>query len=75
MSGGVEVKALCRPVKFFHTKLGKPFFLDLALCTEALFVMLKLKKIFKLLLQSWKNTVSFKISLSCPHTLTMKCIV
>ena len=22
---GVEVKALCRPVKFFHTNLDKPF--------------------------------------------------
>ncbi len=23
--GGVEVRDLCRPVKFFQTKLGKPF--------------------------------------------------
>jgi hypothetical protein len=24
---GVKVRALCRPVKFFHTNLGKPFLL------------------------------------------------
>ncbi len=28
---GVEVRALCRPVKFFHTKLGKPFLYGAAL--------------------------------------------
>ena len=30
---GVEVRALCRPVRFFHTKLGKHFYMELA-CTQ-----------------------------------------
>lgn len=31
----LEVRALCRPVKFFHAKLIHQAFLDLALCTGA----------------------------------------
>lgn len=34
-TGGVAVRAPCRPVRFLHTKLGNHFFMDLALsCWE-----------------------------------------
>jgi hypothetical protein len=46
---GVEVRALYRPVKFFHTNLEKPFLYDLALCTGGI-VMLKQEKAFPKLL-------------------------
>uniref|UniRef100_UPI0035901350 leukocyte tyrosine kinase receptor n=1 Tax=Myxine glutinosa TaxID=7769 RepID=UPI0035901350 len=42
---GVEVRALCRLVKFFHTDLNKPFLHGPALCTWA-FVMLKQERAF-----------------------------
>lgn len=33
---GDEVRALCRSVRFFHSKLGKLFFIDLSLCMGAM---------------------------------------
>ena len=33
---GVQVRALCSPVKFFHTDLDKSFCMDLVWCTGAL---------------------------------------
>lgn len=32
----IEVRVLCRPLEFFHTKLVKPCFMELALCTGSL---------------------------------------
>ena len=68
---GLEVRALCRPVKFFHTDLNKLF-----LCGPRFVhggtVMLNQEKAFpKLLTQSWKHRIvknvivyrSIKISL------------
>ncbi|KAK6322617.1 hypothetical protein J4Q44_G00074090 [Coregonus suidteri] len=49
---GVEVRALCRPVKFFHTDLDKPFLYG------PRFVMLKQEGPSpKLLPQSWKHRI------------------
>ncbi len=54
---GAEVRALCRPVKSFHTKLGKPLKQE--------------RDKHKLLTQRWKNTFFLKISL-CAAELRYK---
>ena len=52
---GVEVRALCRPVKFFHTDLDTPFLYGLRFVHGDM-VMLKQERAFpKLLPQSWKH--------------------
>ena len=54
---GVEVRALWRPVKFFHNDLDKPFLYGLHVVHGS--VMLKQKSAFpKLLLQSWKHGIA-----------------
>jgi hypothetical protein len=51
---GVEVRALCRPVKFFHTDINKPFLYGPRFVHGGI-VMLKQERAFpKLLPQSWK---------------------
>ena len=53
----VEVRALCRPVKFFHTDLKKPFLYGPRF-VHGCFEMLKQERAFpKLLLQSWKHRI------------------
>lgn len=42
VSDGVEVRAVCSPNKFFHTKLGKPY---LYISTFLLFFMLKKERL------------------------------
>ena len=50
---GVEVRALCRPVKFLHTNLDKPFLYGPHFVHRCI-VMLKQERAFpKLLPQSW----------------------
>ena len=52
---GVEVRALCRPVKFFHTDLDKPFLYGPCFVHGGI-VMLKQERAFpKLLPQRWKH--------------------
>ena len=52
---GVQVRALFRPVKLFHTDLHKPFLYESRFVHG---VMLKQKKTFpKLLPQSWKHRI------------------
>ena len=54
---GVEVRALCRLVKFFHTNLDKPFIFGHRFVHRGI-VMLKQERAFpKLLPQSWKNRI------------------
>ena len=54
---GVEVNALCRPVKLFHTDLYKPFQYGPCFVHEGI-VMLKEERTFlKLLPQSWKHRI------------------
>ena len=54
---GVEVRALCRPVKFFHTDLDKPLPYGSRFVHRGI-VMLKQKRAFpKLLPQSWKHRI------------------
>jgi hypothetical protein len=54
---GVEVKALFRPIKFFHTDLDKPFMYGPGFVHGGI-VMLKQERAFpKLLLQSWKHRI------------------
>ena len=54
---GVEVRALCRPVKFFHTNLNKPFLYGPHFVHRGI-VMLKPERAFpKLLPQSWKHRI------------------
>ena len=54
---GVEVKALCRPVKFFHTDLNKPFLYGPRFVPGRI-DMLKQERAFpKLLPQSWKHRI------------------
>ena len=53
---GVEVRALCRPVKFFHTDLYKPFLYGPHFVHGDI-VTLKQERAFpKLLPQIWKHT-------------------
>ena len=55
--GGDEVSALCRPVKFFHTDLDKPFLYGPRFVDRGI-VMLKQERAFpKLLPQSWKHRI------------------
>ena len=54
---GVEVRALCRPVKFFHRDLDKPFLYGPRF-VHGIIVMLEQERAFpKLLLQSWKHRI------------------
>ena len=54
---GVEVRALCRLVKIFHTDLDKPFLYGPLFVHGGMF-MLKQERAFpKLLLQSWKHRI------------------
>jgi hypothetical protein len=53
----VEVRALCRPVKFFHTDLNKPFLYGPRFVHRGI-VMLKWERaLTKLLLQSCKDRI------------------
>ena len=53
----VEVRVLCRPVKFFHTDLDKPFLYGPSFVHRGI-VMLKQKRaVCKLLPQSWKHRI------------------
>lgn len=47
----IEVRFRCRPVRFFHTKLKKPFFYGLVFETLSFGTMT-----YKLLAQSWRHT-------------------
>ena len=61
MFGGVEVKALCRPDKFFHTDLDKAFLYGPQFVQGGI-AMLKLEMAFpKLLSQSWKNRIVYNV--------------
>ena len=54
---GVEVMALCRPVKFFHTDLDKPFLYGPCFVHRGI-VMLNQEGAFpKLFPQSWKHRI------------------
>ena len=54
---GVEVRALCRPVKFFHTDLDKLFLYGPWFVHRGI-VMLKQERAFpKLLPHSWKYRI------------------
>ena len=53
----VEVRALCKPVKFIHTDLGKPFLYGPRFVHRGI-VMLEQERTFpKLLPQSWKHRI------------------
>lgn len=47
----IEVRFRCRPVRFFHTKLRKPFLYGLVFETLSFGTMT-----YKLLAQSWRHT-------------------
>ena len=54
---GVEVRALCRPLRFFHTDLVKPFLYGPQFVHGGI-VMVKQERAFpKLLPQSWKHRI------------------
>ena len=58
---GVEVRALCRPVKFFYTDLDKPFLYGPHFVHRSI-VMLKQERAFpKLLPKSWKNRIVLNV--------------
>ena len=64
--GGVEVRALCRPVKFFNTDLDKPFLYGPRFMCGGI-VMLKQEMAFpELLPQSWNVTVCCILKMSLP---------
>ena len=53
----VEVRATCKPVKFFHTDLDKPFLYGPRFVHVGI-VMLKQKRAFPILLpQRWKHRI------------------
>jgi hypothetical protein len=70
---GVEVRALCSPVKFFHTYLNK-LFLYRPTFVHGGVVMLKQERAFpKLLPQSsteWSRMSLYAVALRCPFTET-----
>ena len=54
---GCEVRAVCRPVKFFHTNLDKPFLYGPHFLHSGN-VMMKQEKAFpKLLPKTWKHKI------------------
>jgi hypothetical protein len=57
LGDGFEVRVPCRPVKFFHTVLDKPFLYGLHFEHGGIF-MLKQERAFpKILPQSWKHRI------------------
>ena len=54
---GVEVRSLCRPVKFFHTDLDKPFLYGPRFVHEGIVMRKQLRAFPKLLPQSWKHRI------------------
>ena len=62
MFNGVEVGALCRPVKFFHTYLDNPFLHGPRFVHWGI-VMLKQKRAFPKLLAEVESTESSRMSL------------
>ena len=68
---GVEVWALCRPVKFFHTDLDKPFLYGPRFVREGI-VMLKQERTFpKLLPQSWKYRIVLNVIVCCRAKISL----
>ena len=62
---GIEVRALRRPVTFFHTDLNKLFLYGPRFVHGGI-VMLKQERDFpKLLLQSWKHRIVSNVILCC----------
>ena len=54
---GVEVSALSRPVKFFHTDLDKPFLYEPCFVHSGIVMLTKERAFPKLLPQSWKHRI------------------
>ena len=62
---GVEVRALCRPVKFFHSDLDEPFLYGPRFVRGGV-IMLNWEKAFpKLLPQSWKHRIIYNAFQCC----------
>jgi hypothetical protein len=68
---GVEVRALCRLVKFFHTDLDKPF-LYVPRFVHEVIVVLKQERAFpKLLPQSWKHRIVSNVIVCCSVKISL----
>jgi hypothetical protein len=70
---GVEGRALCRPVKFFHTDLNKLFLYGPHFVHRDI-VMLKQEKAFpKQLPQSWKHKIIYNVIVCCSFKISINC--
>uniref|UniRef100_A0A4W5R9A6 Inter-alpha-trypsin inhibitor heavy chain 3 n=1 Tax=Hucho hucho TaxID=62062 RepID=A0A4W5R9A6_9TELE len=52
-----EIRALCRPVKFFHTDLNKPFLYGSRFVHRGIIALKQERAFLKLLPQSWKHRI------------------
>ena len=65
MFDGVEVRAMCRPVKFFHNDLDKSFLIGPHFAHGCI-VMLKQERAFpKLLPKSWNHKIVYNVIACC----------
>ena len=68
---GVEVRSLCRSVKFFHSGLNKPF-LYIPRFVHNGIVLLKQERAFpKLLPQSWKHIIVLNVIVCCSVKISL----
>jgi len=68
---GVEVRALCRQVKFFHTDFDKSFLYGSHFVQGGI-VMLKQERAFpKLLPQSWEHRIVENIIVCCSVKISL----
>ena len=68
---GVEVRALCRPVKFFHTNLDKPFRYGPRFVHGGI-AMLKQERAFpKLLPKRWKIRIVKNVIVCCSINISL----
>ncbi len=58
MEDEVEVRSLCRPVKSFHTKLGKAFLYGAGFVQGDIVMLKQEKDKHELLTYSWKHTIA-----------------
>jgi hypothetical protein len=68
---GVEVRALCRPVKFFHIDFNKTFLYRPHFVHRGIVMLKQERAIPKLLPQRWKHRMSlYSVALRFPFTGT-----
>ena len=67
---GVEVRDLCKPVKFFHTNLDKPFLYGPRFVHGGIVMLTQERAFSKLLPQKWKHRIVWNVIVCCRFPFT-----